>query len=265
MAEQRPIRQKRQPLELSKKDIYNYFFIFLAIFGVIFCFIMLSKSSTDLEVAEARLTDIEEKLYNTDESQNKSVSALQAVLRKQGVDIEANIKEIKKLWVIAHQTNSKDIKSLKLSKVRIDKELKNIDNTLDQISTLVNKVSADQTALVNKAAARIQTAESSINKVNFNVEQLEVYAATVNQDLLEVSTAVADIEKNLRKQSDLLVTLETTAKNKSQTVSDLTVQLADFKESIAAINNHRRMLNVELSKLKKKVDAAEATPALKGG
>ena len=249
-----------RPVDMSKKEIYTYFLLAVLLMATIFTYILLSKSRTDLSLAEDRLAKLEENLYNTDESKNKSVAALQAVQNKASKDIETNISEIKKLWAIAYQTNSKDIKSLQGSRVQVAQELENLGKSFDDISTLLNKFNSQQVSTLDKAIVRIKTSEGSLNilddnltKLKTHLEQIQKAVESAVRDALINQSSLVEIQGDLRKQYDSLIVAENLVKSNNQKLSSYESVFTDIKEQLLSINSHRRVLNIDINKLKKDV------------
>ena len=131
---------------------------------------------------------------------------------------EAN-SEIRKLWVIAHQTNKPNIekltKEIKATEAKVEKQSKELSDTLKS---------------VEKTALEIKTTQNNHIQTVENIKQQLIMTQNLS---LQVST----LEETMQ-QIDV-----------SKKVSALEKSIAQHKKSLAQINDHRKQVNTQIDQL----------------
>jgi len=257
----RIIQPAKHTATISKQAVFVGFLMLILVAAVIFGGVIIVQLKANLDSTVQRVYTLEQQLYNADESKNKSVAALQAVQNKNSEQIKVNLSEIRKLWHIAHQRNSKDIKNLQSLIKSVQANIDELNASFDALSALVNQLN-------KKQIERLATAEKSMNTLNRNLTNLQSAYDNTSQEVVLNLASIDEIQANTRDQFNTIIKLEKLARNNTRANQDFTDEIAEMKEQIMAINNHRRIINRDLKQLKEQAGNAdnrsEAQNALQG-
>ena len=199
--------------------------LIVALGGVGYLYWNATQATQRLLMLDERLQSIERKLSVTDESLSQSGAAMQAVIKEQEERIRSNLSEIRKLWVIAHQTNSKDIKTNKQQIASQAKQLTAMDTLTKQLEKQLTpavkqifelqssmSIMADEsvanTAEIETVQRQVRQLADSTNRLQKSLEaqqqlidSADEQLGAVNASRLEVNRRILDIQSQLNELS----------------------------------------------------------------
>lgn len=133
----------------------------------------LQSATVTLTAAEARVTDLEQRLMLSDDESTQSITVLQA-------NIKENASEIRKLWGVSNDRNRKAIARLDEKVVALEKTAGGLDGRIKaalaeatgELRVLSELVEAQQ-AVINSADQSYKSQAQTLSSLNKKVEQLD--------------------------------------------------------------------------------------------
>lgn len=239
------------------------------------------SSAEDLEAKlVGRLEEIELALFAADKSFNQTgtslnsqvqqlISAQQTAKNAQQA-AEDKLKwadsEIRKLWVIAHQTNKPAIE--KLNKA-LDKTAADLEAQLKQQQTQLNGVETKLNSSEKAITSQLANLEKSINSSSQKLKTLESKAAELTKQLQTLETSTkrqlgelslthsslredlgqpSQVQQELNSLTQRLTALEISTADKPP-LTDLYAQLQKQQETLRSLEASRRQLMQRLTQL----------------
>ena len=207
--------------------------LIVALGGIGYLYWNSTQSATRLAMLDDRLQSIERKLSVTDESLSQSGAAMQAVIKEQEEKIRSNLSEIRKLWVIAHQTNSKDIKANKATLATQKQQLASID-------TLVKQLEKQLTPAVKQ------------------IFELQSSVSIVADESVANTAEIETIQKQLRDLADIANRLQTNLTAQQQLMDSADEQLSAINASRLEVNRRILDLQSQLRELSRATSEAQS-------
>lgn len=173
---------------------------------------VLQKTNATLTAAEARVTELEQRLALSDDESTQSITVLQA-------NIKENSAEIRKLWGVTNDRNRKAIAQLEEKVAALEKNAGSVD---DKIKAALTAALTEVTGEIKVLSDLVEAQQSSIN--------------SADQSYKSQAQSISGLNKKLEQLEQL--------------DSELRKKIASHDEAIKAIDAFRVQVNRELIQLK---------------
>lgn len=150
----------------------------------------MQRTAAALTTAEARVTELEQRLSLADDESTQSITVLQA-------NIKENTSEIRKLWGVTNDRNRKAIAQLEEKAAVLEKSLAGVD---DKIKTALTEVTGELSVLSDLVEAQqvsIQSADQSVKN------QVQIVAAA-NKKLEQLEQLNGDLRKKVQAHEEAI-------------------------------------------------------------
>lgn len=204
----------------------------LALSGWLFYSAGLQTAKSDRQLTRliGRLEEIELALADTGKNLSQTGNTVSSQFTQVNSQLKTHLSEIRKLWAVAHQTNTPAIEAL-------EKTTASLNNQLKQ----------QQTALTtsNKQLKQLE------NSTNNQLGELNLVTSTLREDL----TQLKQLNQQFAALKERLVNLEQTAS--TQEIAHLKSQLTEQQELLRSLETSRNQLVQRLTKLDAEMQALQ--------
>jgi len=150
----------------------------------------MQRSSTALRAAEARVTELEQRLSLADDESTQSITVLQA-------NIKENTSEIRKLWGVTNDRNRKAIAQLEEKAAALEKTLGGVD---DKIKAALAEVTGELSVLSDLTEAQQTAIQSAEQAVKNQVQNL----AVANKKLEQMEQLDSELRKKVQAHEEAI-------------------------------------------------------------
>ncbi len=211
--------------------------------GLYYLMGLLQQTQNSLVAAEARISELENKLSSTDTSITQSEEALAAKIKSIDELIEVNKSEVRKLWGVAYDRNRK---AISVNTALNEEQKKSLQAATEQLAALDKQI-AEGLAAMDKMSESLQNMAGKVKNSSGLVA--------------EASQRVEFVQESIAELSDELAALESAQSNLE---SSLDTRLVGVEDAIKSIDVHRRNVKDELRKLKQELSKLQGATVSTG-
>jgi len=173
----------------------------------------LDKTTEELVMYAQRISDLEDRLSDTDEGMSQSAAAM-------AVKIKELYSEVDKLWASAWRTNKAKIEDLETKAGSHDKKLATAERSLSELQSQLKGAAADLAKLKGVAGdlerlassaktnqAEVERVADTLNRINLDLAKLnkrvqgnEEWINSINAFRKQVNASIVELQAALRAQ-----------------------------------------------------------------
>jgi chromosome segregation ATPase len=154
----------------------------------------MKVTAASLSAAEARVTELEQRLSLSDDESTQSITVLQA-------NIKENTAEIRKLWGVTNDRNRKSIEQLEAKAAALEKSLGGVD---DKIKTGLGAVTGELTGELKVLSDLVEAHQTSIQSADQAVKSQAQSLAAANKKLEQLEQLDAELRKKVEAHEEAI-------------------------------------------------------------